>query len=395
MSSERLLLTGATGYVGGALLGLLSGGTPRQFVLLTRRPEQLESVSRLGDFTLLQGDITRPRFGLSDHTYAELAEAITEIIHCAADTRFGISLQAAREINTEGTQTVLDFAVRCRQLKKFAHLSTVYVVGRSAGCFSESRIRHQNGFCNAYQQSKYEAEELVWQAMGDVPAAIFRLSSLMGDSFTGTVEQFNHVHRLIRLLPQNALTVAPGQPDTPIDLVASDWVTTALAFLFESAFTPGRFYHLCAGPENSLRLREMIDLVLSAYESHPNGKNSMPIYLPDLVSLSCYEEFVEKNRQNGDRLFNELARVLGYFLPHLAIFQAFENQNSMRALAPSGLQFPPMGACFERVVRFCLDTNWGRSGPGRRDAVAARTNLSEISLSACPRMIRACRSRLA
>src|SRR5215475_12589224 len=230
MSDERLFLTGATGYVGGVLLGLLSRHTARQFVLLTRQPEQLENVSRPGLFSVLQGDITRPHFGLNDHTYAELTEQITEIIHCAADTRFGISLQAAREVNTKGTQTILDFAVRCRQLKKFAHLSTVYVVGRSTGCFPESRIRHQNGFCNAYQQSKYEAEELVWQVMGEVPAAIFRLSSLLGDSLTGTVKQFNYVHRLMRLLPQNALTVAPGHPDTPIDLVASDWATTALAF---------------------------------------------------------------------------------------------------------------------------------------------------------------------
>ena len=365
MSNERLFLTGATGYVGGALLRVLSRGTPRQFVLLTRRREQLEKVCPPGHFSLLQGDITRPHFGLGDHTYAELAEQITEIVHCAADTRFGISLEAAREINTEGTQTVLDFAVRCRQLKKFGYVSTVYVVGRSTGCFPESRIRHQNGFCNAYQQSKYEAEELVWRVMGEVPAAIFRLSSLLGDSLTGTVQQFNHVHRLIRLLPLNVLPVVPGQPDAPIDLVASDWVITALAFLFESAFAPGRFYHLCAGPENSLRLREMIDLALSVYESHPNGKRWMPIHVPDLVSLSCYEEFVEKGRQNRDRLFNELVRVLGYFLPHLAIFQAFENRNTLRALAPSSLQFPSIGPCFARVVRFCLDTNWGRSGPGR------------------------------
>lgn len=365
MSDERLFLTGATGYVGGALLGLLSRGARRRFVLLTRRPEQLEKVSRPGLFSVLQGDITRPHFGLSDHTYAELAEQITEIIHCAADTRFAIPLQAAREVNTEGTQTILDFAVRCRRLKKFAYLSTVYVVGRSSGCFPESRIRHQNGFCNAYQQSKYEAEELVWQVLGEIPAAIFRLSSLLGDSLTGTVRQFNHVHRLIRLLPQNVLPVAPGQPDAPIDLVASDWVMPALAFLFDSAFAPGRFYQLCAGPENSLRLREMIDLAVSVYESHHNGKKWMPIHVPDLVSLSCYEEFVAKGRQNGDRLFSELSRVLGYFLPHLAIFQAFENRNTMRALAPSGLQFPSTRACFERVVRFCLDTNWGRSGPAR------------------------------
>lgn len=364
MSNQQLFLTGATGSVGGALLGLLSQGTPREFVLLTRRPERFQKFSRLRHFSLLQGDITLPHFGLSDHTYAGLTEQTTEIIHCAADTRFSTSLPAAREINTEGTQTILNFARRCRQLKKFAYLSTVYVVGRSTGYFPESRIRHQNGFCNAYQRSKYEAEELVWRAMGEVPAAIFRLSSLLGDSLTGAVQQFNHVHRLIRLLPQNVLPVVPGQPDAPIDLVASDWVMPALAFLFESAFVPGRFYQLCAGPQKSLRVQEMIDLAISAYASHPNGKKWIPIRIPELVSLPCYEEFVEKGRQRGDRLFNELVRVLGYFLPHLAIFQAFENRNTLRALVPSGLQFPSIRACFERVVRFCLDTNWGRARPG-------------------------------
>ena len=364
MSNEQLFLTGATGYVGGALFRLLSRGIPRRFVLLTRQPAKLEEFSQHRDFSLLRGDITRPYFGLSDHTYTELAEQITEIIHCAADTRFGNSLQGARAVNTAGTQSILEFASRCRRLKKFAYISTLYVVGRSSGCFPESRVCHRNGFCNVYQQSKYEAEEFVGKAMGQVPAAIFRLSSLLGDS-TGTVRQFNHVHRLIRLLPQNVLPVVPGQAYAPIDLVASDWAIAALAFLFDSAFTPGRFYQLCAGPENSLSLREMVDLTLSVYESHPNGQKWLPIRVPDFISLSSYEQFVETGRQKGDRLFNELVKVLGYFLPHLAIFQAFENQNTMLDLAPSGVQFPSIRVCFERVVRFCLDTNWARSDAGR------------------------------
>jgi nucleoside-diphosphate-sugar epimerase len=241
----------------------------------------------------------------------------------------------------------------------------VYVVGRSSGCFPEARIRHQNGFCNAYQQSKYEAEVLVCQAMGKIPAAIFRLSSLIGDSLTGRVRQFNHVHRLIRLLPENVLPVVPGQPDAPIDLIASDWAMATLAYLFESAFTPGRFYHICAGPEHSLSLGEMIDLTISIYESHPAGRKWLPISKPDLVPLSRYENFVEKGRQKRDRLFNELVKVLGYFLPHLAIFQAFENRDTMCALAPSSLQFPSVRTCLERVVRFCLETNWGRSDRGK------------------------------
>jgi len=353
------LVTGATGLVGGTLVKLLSGSGPRRFALLSRQPDKLGEFSQAAGFSVLRGDITRPYFGLNHQTYAELARQTTEIIHCAADTRFGIPLQRAREVNTAGTQTALNFASHCRRLEKFAYVSTLYVVGQSSGCFSEARIRHQNGFCNGYQQSKYEAEELVFQAMGNIPAAIFRLSSLIGDSLTGRVRQFNYVHRLIRLLPENVLPVVPGRPDAPIDLIASDWATAALAYLFESAFNPGRFYHICAGPEHSLTLREIIDLTISVYESHPAGRTS--IRVPELVSLSCYEEFVKKGQQQGDRLFNELVKVLGYFLPHLAIFQAFENRDTTCALRPSGLEFPSLRACLESAVKFCLNTNWGKS----------------------------------
>jgi len=240
----------------------------------------------------------------------------------------------------------------------------------------------RTAFCNAYQQSKYEAEELVCQAMGKIPVAIFRLSSLLGDSLTGTVQQFNHVHRLIRLLPENVLPVVPGLPDAPIDLVASDWATSALAYLYESAFVPGRFYHVCAGQERSLTLREIIDLTVTGYEEHANGKKWLPIRVPDLVSLSCYEEFVERGRKTQDRLFNELVKILGYFLPHLGIFQAFDNRDTMRALMPSGLQLPSVQKCFERVVTYCLDTNWGRSDSGRgtdKDAISSEPERFQMS----------------
>jgi nucleoside-diphosphate-sugar epimerase len=350
-----LLLTGATGLVGSALLKLLSGSKTRRFALITRQPEKLKSATRIRGVSVLGGDITRPQIGLDDEAYAELRHSITEIIHCAADTRFGTSLECAREVNVAGTQHVLEFAAGCRQLHKFAYISTVYVVGRSAGHFGEDSILHQNGFCNAYQQSKYEAEELVSRAMNVIPTAIFRLSSVIGDSDSGRVHQFNHVHRLIKLFPQNVLPIVPCQPDAPIDLIASDWAMAALAYLFDSAF------HLCAGAERSLSLREMIELTISVFENHPIGRRYLPIHVPELVPLSRYEEFVEQRSRAGDRLFNELVRVLGYFLPHLAIFQAFDNRNTMRDLAPNSLQLPSTRVCYERVVRFCLDTNWGKS----------------------------------
>ena len=353
-----MLLTGATGLVGGGLFKLLSANPSRRCAILARAPERASDLDSNSNLRILRGDITHPRLGLEDLHYAELEETLTEIVHCAADTRFGIPLENARRVNTDGTREVLALASRCRRLQKFAYISTVYVVGRAEGHFPEGPIRHQRGFCNAYQQSKYEAEELVSQAMGEIPTAVFRLSSIIGNSVTGEVHQLNYVHRLIKLFPQSILPVVPGRPEAPIDLIASDWAIPALAYLFETAFVPSRFYHVCGGPTRSLTVREMIDLMLSVFESHPAGQKWLPIRVPALVSLPRYENFVQQQCQTGDRLFKQLTSVLEYSLPHLALFQAFDNRNAVSALEPSGLEMPSMRACYERVVRFCLDTNW-------------------------------------
>jgi nucleoside-diphosphate-sugar epimerase len=356
-----LLLTGATGLVGGELLKLLRVANPnRRIAVLARQSRKIADLNLTAGVAALQGDVTYPSLGLDHRTYTQLARSITEIIHCAADTRFGLSLENARAVNTRGTENLLTLASKCRNLQKFAHLSTLYVVGRSTGHFPEGSIRHHNGFFNTYQQSKYEGEQLVSQAMNDFPAVIFRLSSIIGNSCTGAVRQFNYVHRLIRLFPQNVLPVAPGFPDTPIDFVASDWAIPALAYLFDSAFVPGRFYNICAGRAHSLSLQEMIDLTLAIFENHPIGRKWLPIQVPKLVSLPVYGEFVEQRRRDGDKLLNELFRILEYFLPHLALVQVFDNRNVTAALMRTGLEFPPAREYYGKVVQYCLETNWGR-----------------------------------
>ena len=360
-----VLLTGATGLVGRGLIRCLSQPF-RQLTLLTRYPEKLEDVTAKGPVRVLRGDITLPQLGFDGETYARLTRSTSEIIHCAADTRFGISPDCASRVNVAGTQQVISFAAQCTQLQKFAYVSTVYVVGRSSGYFREELVRQENGFSNAYQQSKYQAEELVARATAIIPATIFRLSSVIGEC-NGTVRQFNHVHRLIRLLPQNLLPVVPGRADAPIDLIASDWAIPALAHLFESAFVPGRVYHLCAGGKHSLTLPDILELTISVFESHPAGRKFLPIETPEFVPLARYEDYLAERSRDGDRLFQELARVLGYFLPHLAIFQAFDNSQTMLDLAPSGLEFPSTRECLKRVVNYCLDTNWGKSAGGLSD----------------------------
>jgi thioester reductase-like protein len=345
--------------VGSELLKLLRSAKPdRHIAVLTRQVHKIPELKSLG-VVALQGDIIYPSLALDYTTYGELKESIEGIIHCAADTRFSLPLNDARAINVEGTRNLLRFAHSCRRLGKFAHLSTIYVVGKATGHFLEAPTRHQSSYLNTYQQSKHEAEELVTEAMNHLPACIFRLSSIIGDSRTGEVGQFNHFHRLIRLFPRNPLPMIPASSETRVDLIASDWAVSALAALFDSDFVPGRFYHICAGPGQSLTVEEMIDAMRVIFEKHPIARRWLPIRIPEFVSLDRYEHFVERNRRSGDALLNELLRVLGYFLPHLALFQVFDNQETLKTLAKSGLGLPSTKTNFEKVVRYCLETNWG------------------------------------
>ncbi len=350
-----LLLTGATGLLGGELVPRLLAARPDRRVMVLVRPGK-----SVPDVSVLAGDLRAPGLGLDASQLAACERSLTEIVHCAAETRFDRPLEEARALNVGGTANLLDLARRCRQLEKFAHLSTVYVAGRTAGQIPEARLPRPACFSNTYQESKLEAEELVGEAARDVPAAIFRLSSIIGDSRTGEVRQFNYVHQLLKLFPRSPLPLAPGEPEAPVDLIPSDWAIPALAYLIESRFEPGRVYHLTAGPDRSLKVRELIELAIRAFESHPQGQRWLPIRVPRLVGLTEYEQFVEKSRRDGDRLLNELLRVLGLFLPHLGIHQAFENRRTTADLEGSGLEFPPLREAFAKVAAYCLETDWGR-----------------------------------
>jgi nucleoside-diphosphate-sugar epimerase len=351
---------------------LLSNPECPKIYVLARTPAKVsQTLSGLSGVAVLEGDITAPHLGLSPQTYTALQQCVSGIVHCAADTRFGLPLAAIQAPNVGGTKRILDFARGCRRMAKFLHVSTVYVAGKCSGDLPERANRHECGFFNTYQQSKYEAEGLVFEAMNDLPAMIVRFSSIIGDSRTGEVTRYNYVHQLLRLFPRNVLPIAPGEPEAPVDLIPTEWAVGALAHLFRSTFAEGEVLHLCSGQE-SLTVKEMMRATVVAFENHPIGRTWSPIQLPELVSLPEFETFVERTREKGDKLFDALITALGYFLPHLAILQSFDNRKATQALAGSGLTLPRIREYYPRVVKYCLETNW----VGRRKTGAAPLALS-------------------
>src|SRR5260370_10177099 len=141
---------------------------------------------------LVRGDLTKDRLGLPSAVYADPARSVAGVVHAAAPTRFDLVLAEARRVNVIATEHLVRFAKHCRNLNRFALLSTVFVSGRRQGRILESERAHRAGFVNTYEESKYEAEACL--ASSDLPYVIYRLSTLVRDRQTGFTSHFTTPH---------------------------------------------------------------------------------------------------------------------------------------------------------------------------------------------------------
>lgn len=150
----NMLLTGATGFVGGALVKRLAGEYPARFVLAAVRgldlalPENVRPVL-VGD-SLLAND------------WRTVLQGVEVVVHCAArvhvmQDEVGDPLEVYRKVNVKGT---LNLARQSAEtgVNRFVFISSVKVNGEytlQMQAFNETDASNPQ---DAYSQSKHEAE---------------------------------------------------------------------------------------------------------------------------------------------------------------------------------------------------------------------------------------------
>ena len=369
MRDQSIFLTGATGAVGGDLLRQLATRERLSINVLVRRGNR-DSHGRLkavlGDLhatarvNVLEGDICAgPSLGLDDATFATLQRETTHIIHAAGSTSFTLPLAAARAANVWGSRNMLGFARGCASLECGAFLSTVYVSGKRQGAFAESEYGDAgHGFVNSYEQSKAEMEELIRDAMCEMPLLLVRLSTVVGDSTTGRVSGFNTIHHAIRLLYNGLAPMIPGDPKEPVDIVSSDFVAAAALHLVEHAPRPSVF-HLAAGRESCSSLDELIGETVGALSRFRPQWRKRAVEKPLIVDLDTYELFVRSVEETGNEVLKSATRSIRTFAYQLAHPKVFETYHAAASLADSGISPQRSLDFYPRVVKYCLESNWG------------------------------------
>ena len=171
LAGRTVLVTGATGFIGGRLaerLVLEHGAYVRALV------RNVAAASRLVRFpvTVVRGDVTDP----SD--LATAARGCDLVFHCAYGTSGSQKHRAW--VNKEGTRRVLD-AARQAKADRVVYLSTLMVYGQTGdGDLDETAPRRRFG--NPYSDSKLEAERLAldFSRSGGFPVAVLQPTAVYG-----------------------------------------------------------------------------------------------------------------------------------------------------------------------------------------------------------------------
>lgn len=367
MTTDRaLFITGTTGLVGGDLVRKYMDRGLRVYALV-RAPSfaaaQERLAARLGGplppwVTAVPGDLTLPRLGIDDDTWQAVAQDITDVLHAGTDINFGRPLDFAREVNFRGAQRVIELARAAPRLRQIGHVSTAYVAGKRTGLIRENELYHEAGFLNTYEQTKYEAEVWLREQMSDLPISIYRMSSVLGDARTGIVRQFNFLHQILRLLWGNLLPALPGDPDSTLDMIASDWLADALTTLFDTRFVPGETLHLCSGSDRSFTLTQLLYSTFEQFIAlYPD--RTLPA-TPELLGYEEYLAFVRETEQRGQHRLAQALGAMALFVPHQSFVKSFDNTDAQNALAGTGVTLPNIRDYHGRVVAYCLLSHWGR-----------------------------------
>jgi thioester reductase-like protein len=345
---ETVFLTGFPGFIAGRLVRRLATDGAR-FLLLVQ-PAFIEraraEIGRIAnetnrsasDFRILEGDITQEQLGLSPVELEAARAETTTIFHLAAIYDLAAARDPAMRVNVGGTRNVNAFARTLTHLRRYHYVSTCYVAGKRKGVILESELRHEAGFRNHYEKSKYLAEVETEALKSELPVTIHRPAVVVGDSYTGETAKYDGVYYLI-----NYLLMAPrllslfniGNDEVSLNLVPIDFVVEGMLALAKDERASGKTVQL-ADPK-PLSTRELFDAIAQSI----NGRGSRFTVPAPLVQFSLLLPLSPK-----------LTGLPHSGVPYFFLKQTYDTTQARELLEPHGVHCPPFSSYAGAIVDF-------------------------------------------
>lgn len=383
---KKILITGATGFIGSHLAAAFMEEGKDVIVLARSKGNQSgwqRMQNRFHWFQLngsahqfgkvIEADISRPQFGLSNEAYRNFLNETSEIIHCAADTSFSDKVRSNVEMaNLEALKHVLKFANEA-SVNRFHLVSTAFVCPTGLNICKEEIVDRES-FLNVYEETKYKAEKEVKRfcELSGIPWKIYRPSIVYGNSLNGKTFRFNGLYYPIKTLYllkkvfakdlENGGTHSQKlgvykdingricfpieletQPHTGINLIPIDYFVETFLALYNMENT-GRIHHITNPHPSPLE-------VLLEYTSRYFELTGIT------TSQNSWKPEEEKNAM--EKLFHS---YLGEYNHYLTDDRIFDTSKTDQLLQSSDIHCPHFDyPLYKKIIDYAIKTNWGKA----------------------------------
>jgi amino acid adenylation domain-containing protein/thioester reductase-like protein len=288
-NAKTILITGATGYLGGVLLSDLLKRTTAQIICLVRYNRPSKSVSSAGMARLrnnllelglwedsyslrvevIPGNLNHAQFELSTEDFDNLARRVQVIIHAGATVNLVYPYSALRDANVYGTREILRLASISGATVQY--VSTNGVLTPTTDGWAEDKFLEINEMptkiSDGYGRTKWVAEQLVLEAgRRGLPVQIFRPGNIGGHSKLGSTNTYDLLNALI--VESLIIGSYPNVDSWLIEMTPVDFVSEAIIKLSNDTSAKQQVYHL--GDPNPIAASTLFKLFGSlGYSNQP------------------------------------------------------------------------------------------------------------------------------
>lgn len=360
---KTILLTGATGFLGGAVLEkLLTTDQKVNLLFLVRAENEIAGLERIinnmekfniGNNILtkfkidniLLGDLSDPIHFLTD----KRLDSVTHVVNCAAVASFGTN-PLIWKVNVEGTLAFAQRMAQVKGLKRFLHVGTAMSCTPEADSLvaESAEFKESAEHLVEYTRSKSTIEQLIRQTCPHLPLIIARPSIVVGHTHLGCRPSSSifWVFSMALMLRKFMCSLQDR-----IDVIPADYCADALLMLLDTELQHNDVYHISAGEEHSVSFADIDRAIAMALEKPPVG---------DHYAQVSYESLLKMRKQLKDifgpcneRLMLKAMRLYGSFA---MLNVRFSNER----LLDLGMPKPPR---FTDYISRCVQSTQGLSIP--------------------------------
>ena len=362
---NSILITGATGFVGGAVVEYLLRQkltAKSQLLLLVRADDNAtglariidnlkkfelsdELLSALTEQSILTGDLAEPESFIHDPRL----DQVTHVINCAAIASFGNN-PAMWRVNVEGSLVFAKRMAQVKGLQRFVHVGTAMasMPDKDSVFYEGMPDNEHNEDLVQYTISKRAIENLVRSECPTLPFVVARPSIIVGHTQYGCQPSSSIFWVFMMAIKLKKFTC---NLDDEVDVIPVDYCALVLVKLCLAAELSHSFYHISSGAEMCTPFHEIDTSVAKA--------NNTSRIINEYEQIS-YQEFTGIRKQFKDVLgpCNDkiILRAIKLYGGFAQLNVKFDNSRLM----DMGI---PKPAAFKSYIDKCVFSTHGQTIP--------------------------------